>query len=269
MYVIPLIYSGYLSLFASRLIDGNVFAGFDNYVRALQDTHFWAGLARVGLFVITAVPISLTIAVALSLALDSGKVHGAGIVRLGMFIPYAVPGVVAALLWGYIYGHDFGLITQLVHGIGLPAPDLLSSSSILGSIINVTFWELIGYNVIVLFSALRAIPADLFDAAAVDGASQWRIAWSIKLPALRPAIGLTVIFSLIGAFQLFNEPNLFGLLAPAAIGSDFTPNLYAFNVAFQNQDVNYAAAISFLLGVITVLVSYVVQLIIAKRDRPL
>jgi multiple sugar transport system permease protein len=120
---------------------------------------------------------------------------------------------------------------------------------------------------IVMYAALRAVPQELYEAAEIDGAGQIRLAWSIKIPAIRPAILLTVIFSTIGSFQLFNEPSLLHNLAPNAISSSFTPNYYAYNVAFVNQDINYAAAIAFVLGFVVMIVSYVVQLSTARRER--
>jgi len=130
----------------------------------------------------------------------------------------------------------------------------------LGSIANVVFWEFTGYNMILLYAALRAIPTELYEAAAVDGAGPWRTAWSVKIPALRPALLLALIFSVIGSFQLFNEPQLLQRLAPNVIDSAFTPNIYAYSLAFTSQDLNYAAAVSFLLGLVIVAVSYTVQL---------
>jgi len=119
---------------------------------------------------------------------------------------------------------------------------------------------------IILYAALRAIPEDLYEAAAVDGAGAWRIAWSVKLPALRPALMLTLVFSVIGSFQLFNEPNLLQRLAPGVIDSAYTANLYAYSLAFISQQINYAAAVSFLLGLVIVIVSYAV-LLTANRRR--
>ena len=138
---------------------------------------------------------------------------------------------------------------------------------------NIVTWAFVGYNMIILYAALKSIPAELYEAAEIDGASQWRLAWSVKIPMIRPAILLTVIFSVIGSFQIFNEPKLLVEIAPTAITQSFTPNFYAFNLAFVNQDINYAAAIAFLLGFVIMIVSYVVQLSIQKkgassRDRP-
>ncbi len=259
MFVAPLAYSAYLSLFSSQLVGGEIFTGLGNYARALQDPSFWGGLGRVALFLFIQVPIMLAAAIFFALAIDSRRVRGGRIIRLLVFVPYAVPSVVATLMWGYLYGTDFGLITQLFKAVGLSAPNLLSPGNVLGSTMNIVCWEFIGYNMIILYAALRSIPDDLYEAAEIDGAGQLRIAWSIKLPAIRQAILLTVIFSIIGSFQLFNEPNLLFNIAPNAIGTDFTPNLYAFNVAFKNQEINYAAAIAFLLGIVIMIVSFLVQ----------
>jgi multiple sugar transport system permease protein len=90
---------------------------------------------------------------------------------------------------------------------------------------------------------------------------------SIKIPSIRPAIMLTIIFSIIGSFQLFNEPRLMGFLAPTVIGTDWSPNLYAYSIAFVNQDTNYAAALSFLLGFVIALLSYIFQLSANRREQ--
>ncbi|WP_345763406.1 carbohydrate ABC transporter permease [Diaminobutyricibacter sp. McL0608] len=265
LFVSPLVYSAYLSLFRSELVGGISFAGLENYTRVLTDPNFWFGFGRVALILLIQVPLALGVAILLALIFDTNRVRGGKFARLSIFLPYAVPSVIATLMWGYIYGSNYGLVTQILKFLGLGPVDLLSSSNILGSIMNILSWEFIGYNMIILYSALRAVPTDLYDAAEIDGAGQWRIAWSIKLPAIRPAIVLTIMFSIIGSFQVFNEPNLLSLLAPSAIGSNFTPNLYAYNSAFKNQDVNYAAAIAFLLGLITVIVSFAFQTAANRR----
>ena len=267
MLVVPLVYAAYLSLFESKLIGGDVFAGLANYVRALGDSAFLASLGRMGLFFIVQVPIMLGIALLIALALDSGRVRGARSVRLLVFMPYAVPAVVATLMWGYLYGPDFGPIAQISRAVGWGTPDFLSPENILGSMMNIVTWEFIGYNMIIMFAALRSIPSDLYEAAELDGAGQFRIAWSIKIPAIRPAIILTVIFSIIGTFQLFAEPSLLNAIAPDAITNSFTPNYYAYNLAFINQELNYAAAIAFLLGVVIAVLSYVFQLATERRER--
>lgn len=269
MLVAPLAYSGYLSFFVDRLVGGVSFVAFENYLRAFQDPGFLAGLGRTALILVIQVPLMLGFALFFALALDSGLARGSKALRLLIFLPYAVPGVVAVLMWGYLYGQQFGLIGQITGAIGLPKTNLLSDNLILYSIMNIITWAYVGYNMIVMYSALKSIPAELYEAAEIDGASQWRLAWSVKIPLIRPAILLTVIFSIIGSFQVFNEPKLLVEIAPTGITQSFTPNFYAYNLAFVSQDINYAAAIAFLLGIVIMIVSYVVQLSTQRRERSL
>src|SRR5215216_965833 len=265
MVIVPLIYAGYPSLFRQRLIGGTSFAGAENYVQALTDPLFLSGVGRMAIFLVIQVPFMIALALFFALALDSGMMKLAKFSRLAIFVPYAVPGVVAALMWGYLYGPDFGPFAQIGGALGFGPPPFFTENGMLFSIMNIVNWEFIGYNMIIIYAALRSLPSELYEAARVDGASEVRIAWSIKIPAVRPALLLTVIFSVIGTFQLFTEPQLMRTLAPTVIGTAYTPNLYAYNVAFVNQDANYAAALAFLLGI--VIVSYIVQLSAQRKER--
>lgn len=260
MVIAPLVYAGYLSLFQTRLIGGEQFVGVANFGKALTDPVFLTGVGRVTIFLLVQVPIMLGLALFFALAIDSRRMIGSRFSRIAIFVPFAVPGVVAALMWGYLYGDDFGPIAQAVRSVGLPAPDLLSNELILFSMMNIVTWSFVGYNMIIMYAALRAIPTELYEAAEIDGAGAIRVAWSIKVPAIRPAIMLTLIFSIIGSFQLFTEPTLLAAIAPNVIGTSYTPNMYAYTLAFRFQDVNYAAAVAFLLGFAIMIISYIVQL---------
>jgi multiple sugar transport system permease protein len=265
----PLGYATYLSLFEERLVGGNVFVGLDNYRRALGDSLFRAGLWRVALFLVIQVPLMLGIALLAALAIDSGRLRWPGFFRIGIFIPYAVPAVVASLMWGYLYGDRFGLVRQVGDAIGTDVPDLLGPSWMLASIGNVVTWEFVGYNMLILYAALRTVPGELYEAAAMDGAGEFRKAWSIKLPAVRPALLLATVFSIIGSFQLFNEPNIMQSLAPQVITTSYTPNMYAYNLAFNGQEYNYSAAVAVVLGLVTVVVAYAVQVRSIRKGQGL
>lgn len=259
LFLFPLGYAAYLSLFKDQLVGGTVFAGLANYTRALSDPQLLDGVLRVGLFFLIQVPIMLLISLGSALAIDSGLLRAARVFRLGIFLPYAVPSVVAALMWGYLYGPSFGPFARFGFN---PLTDTL----MLPALGNIVTWEFVGYNMIILYAALRTVPAERYEAAAIDGAGPWRTAWYIKIPALRPALLLCLVFSVIGSFQLFAEPNLVQRLAPNVIDSAYTPNLYAYSLAFTSQQVNYAAAVSFLLGLVILVVSYAV-LFTANRSR--
>jgi multiple sugar transport system permease protein len=267
MLVVPLGYAFYLSLFQSHLVGGTVFSGLSNYRQAFTDPLLRSGVLRMLEFGVVQVPVMLGLALFAALALDSGKLVLARIIRLGIFLPYAVPSVVAALMWGYLYGPDFGPAAQVSRAVGGPVPGFLTSRWMLGSLGNIVCWEFIGYNMIILYAALRTVPTELYEAATIDGAGSIRTAWSVKIPAIRSALVLTLIFSVIGTFQLFNEPNILATIAPSVIGSSYTPNLYAYNLAFVNEQLNYSAAVSFTLGAVIVVLSSLTLLAVRRRGN--
>jgi multiple sugar transport system permease protein len=259
LFIAPLAYALYLSLFREQLVGGTTFVGLDNYQEGFSDPQFIDGLKRVALFLVVQVPVMLGLALAFALIIDSGRVLFARLYRVAFFVPYAVPTVIAALMWGFLYGRDFGPFADLAEKIGTAPPNFLGEATMLWSIANVVTWTYTGYNMIILYAALRSIPTDLYEAAAVDGAGPVRTAIHIKLPLLRPALLLCAIFSVIGSFQLFTEPQIFFDIAPSVIGKDYTPNLYVYNLAFADQRLNYAAALSFMLGVVVFVASYAVM----------
>jgi multiple sugar transport system permease protein len=266
VFVAPIGYAIYLSLYRSKLIGGSTFVGLDNYGDVFTDTHFWSALTRVTLFLVVQVPIMLLLALAVALAIDSGRLHGAGAFRLVVFLPYAVPAVVAVLMWGFMYGPQFGLVASLNKTYGLGIPDPLSTGLVLFSIGNIVTWTYIGYNMLIFYSALKVVPSSLYEAATVDGASQWRMIWHIKLPAVRGALVIATIFSIIGTFQLFNEPAILRPLAMNAITTDYTPNLYAYFLSFSGQQYNASATVAIVMGVFTMIIAYAVQLRGMRRE---
>ena len=260
-FIAPVVYAFVLSLFRDQaFFGGTVFVGAANYAQVLGDPKFWESFQRVLVFLAVQVPIMLLLALVAALAIDSARLHAAGFFRIVIFLPYAVPAVVATLMWGFIYGDHFGLAADLNHLLGTDAVKPLSQNWLLTSIGNVVTWEFVGYNMLIFYSALKVIPTELFEAAAIDGAGTFRVIRSVKLPAIRGAIVIATIFSIIGSFQLFNEPNIMRNLVPNVIGTFYTPNMYAYNLSFAGQQYNYSATVAIVMGVITAVIAYVVQL---------
>ncbi|MGW6895866.1 sugar ABC transporter permease [Streptomyces sp. NBC_01727] len=260
VFLAPIAYSIHLSLFRNKLIGGTSFVGLDNYQQALHDSQFWDSLGRVSLFLLIQVPIMLGIALLVALALDSGRLYGRDFFRISIFLPYAVPAVVATLMWGFMYGTRFGLVSDINDALGVSLPNPLGPDLILASIGNIVTWEFVGYNMLIFYSALRVIPASLYEAAQIDGAGQIRVITAIKLPAIRGALVIATIFSIIGTFQLFNEPSILQKLAPNSITTDYTPNYYTYSLSFSGQQHNYSATVAIVMGLITMVIAYVVQL---------
>jgi multiple sugar transport system permease protein len=118
MVIVPLVYAGYQSFYKTRLIGGTSFAGLQNYADALTDPLFLSGVGRMAIFLVVQVPIMIVLALFFALAIDSGMMKLAKFSRLAIFVPYAVPGVVATLMWGYLYGPDFGPFAQISRALG-------------------------------------------------------------------------------------------------------------------------------------------------------
>jgi multiple sugar transport system permease protein len=258
--VAPVVYAIVLSLFRQQLVGGSGFVGLGNYVQLFQDAKFWESLFRVTLFLVIQVPIMLALSLFVALAVDSARLHGSSFFRIAIFLPYAVPGVVAALIWGFMYGNQFGLSGSINDLVGFELLQPFSSQWVLASIGNIVTWEFMGYNMLIFYAALKVVPTELYEAAELDGAGQFRIISGIKLPALRGSIVIATVFSIIGSFQLFNEPNLLQNLAPNVISSYFTPNMYAYNLSFAGQQFNYSATVAIVMGIITAVIAYIVQL---------
>lgn len=254
--LVPLGYAFRSSLFSDSMILGSHFTGLDNYKTAFTDPEFLHGLLRVLEFGVVQVPVMIAIALFAALVLDRFTSRFARAFRLFVFLPYAVPGVVGALMWGFLYSPAFGPFKV----------DFLGAHLVLGSIGNIVLWQWTGYNMIVLYAALQGVPRECYEAAVVEGASQWQIATRVKIPMISSALVMTVIFSIIGTMQLFVEPSVIRQAAPSSISTSYTPNMYAQTLAFADSQFNYSATISFALGAMVFLVSYLFMFVNRRRS---
>jgi multiple sugar transport system permease protein len=254
--VVPLGFALYLSFFTKSLVLGSRFSGLDGYAKAFTDPLLLDGFLRVLLFGAVQIPIMLGIALAGALVLDAVTTRFAALYRLIAFMPYAVPAVIGALMWGFLYSKTFGPFTGLTNLLGLDPVDFFGGPLLLLSLGNVVTWAWTGYNMIILYSALQGVPREMYEAAVIDGASPVQVALRVKVPAITQAISLAAIFTVIGTMQFFTEPQVMSRFAPQ-ISAGYTPNLYAYNQAFAYSNFNYSATISFTLGFVVFVVAYV------------
>jgi multiple sugar transport system permease protein len=253
-YLVPIGYAIYQSLLVIER-DGTfgqareVFGGLTQYVLVFQNGPFWSSIARVLAFGAVQVPVMLGLALLFALLLDSPLLRGKRFFRLAFFVPYAVPGVIAAIMWGFLYSPKLSPFSDITENI-----NFLSADLVLWAIANVVTWVYVGYNMLIIYSSLLAIPTELYEAATLDGAGQLRIAWSIKIPLIMPAIVLTAIFSIIGTLQLLAEPQVFRSFS-SAVTSTFTPNLTVYSTS-SIPNFNLAAAFSVVLALATFILSF-------------
>ncbi|MFF5842701.1 MULTISPECIES: carbohydrate ABC transporter permease [Streptomyces] len=259
MLLAPIGYAVYQSFFRTHRSglglgpSTTVFAGFDNYVTALHDSRFMSSFLRVFTLGIVQVPVMLGLALLLALLLDSRGAVFKKVFRQIYFLPYALPGVIAAIMWSFLYAPSVSPFTAALRHVGLEV-NFLSDDLVLASIGNMMTWAWTGFNMLIIYSALQAIPGELTEAAVMDGCSGWRVAWHVKIPAVRPALILTTVFSIIGTAQLFNEPAVLSQVAPT-VSPTYTPILATQQSADINN-YNYAATQSVILALLTFVLSF-------------
>ncbi|WBO66176.1 carbohydrate ABC transporter permease [Streptomyces camelliae] len=264
--VAPLAYAFWLSLRTSTLVGGDHFSWFANYKQTFTDPQFLSGVRRVVVFGVVQIPVMLVLALLGALIVDEVTSRLAKVFRMTLFMPYAVPAVIGALMWGFLYSPTFGPVNSLSHALGLGKVDLLSHGLMLTSLGNIVTWQWTGYNMIVLYAALQGLPREVYEAAKLDGAGQIQTALRIKIPMISSALVLTLMFTIIGTLQFFTEPRVLEPTASQVISPDYTPNLYAYNLAFQYSEFNYSAAISFSLGAVVFIGSYFFLFATRKRS---
>jgi multiple sugar transport system permease protein len=240
-----------------------VFAGLGNYADALGNAQFMDSVWRIVLFTAIEVPVMIVGATVLALLLDSGLARWPKAFRAMYFLPYGVPGVIASILWGFLYVPGISPISEVLGKVGIDV-DFLGSGTVLWSIANIVTWTWAGYNMLIVVAQLQAVPHELYESARVDGASRLQIAWRIKLPLVRPAIVLTTVFTIIGSLQLFAEPLILRVLT-GNIDRHYTPNFSAYTEAFQNNNQSLAAAEAVLLALVACALSFGFLRVVGRR----
>ena len=225
----------------------SAFAGLDNYIAALSNVNFIESIGRMILFGVVQVTVMIVAAVILALLLESAAARFPGFFRATYFLPYGIPGVIATILWSFLYIPGLSPIVDALAIVGIQV-DFLAPENVLWAIANIVTWTYTGYNMLIIIAQLKSIPGELYEAARIDGAGSFRVATSIQLPLIRPALLLTIIFSIIGTLQLFAEPRLLQTMS-SGITSEYTPNMTAYAFAFQYNDIGMAAAQSVIIAV--------------------
>lgn len=272
VYIIPVCYALYNSFEQQHSnalglgVPQTRFAGASNFVSVLTDAQFWSGMIRLGVFAIVQIPLTTFLALAAALLLDTTLVRFSRFIRFSLFLPYAVPAAVASILWAFLYLPQFSPLTGVIRLIpGAASFSFLNGNTVLWSIANMTVWEFTGFSMLIYMSALRTIPPSMYEAARLDGASEFAIARRIKVPLIIPAIGMTTMFSIVGTLQMFNRPTILRTVT-TNISHTYTPNMYTYAAAFYFNNYNQAAAIALVMAVITGLFSFAVLGALSKRN---
>ncbi len=246
----PVIASLYLSLTTYTIISPPVFIGFENYVRAFtNDKLFIKSMGNTLYYVVFSVPFSISISLLLALLLDQG-LRFTKIFRTLFFLPSITPVVASVLLWRWIFQPDVGVVNYMLSLIGIQGPAWLGSTQwVKPTLIIMGLWGSVGGSQMIIFLAgLQAIPSDLYEVAAIDGAGPFQRFRSVTLPMLTPSIFFNLILSIIAAFRIFTAAYIATQGGPAYSSLFFV--LYLFFNAFKFMNMGYASAMAWVLFVI-------------------
>ncbi|MBF4995092.1 sugar ABC transporter permease [Arthrobacter gandavensis] len=262
----PLVYTFWVSLHDWHLLKGQGdFVGLSNFSNVLADGYFWNSMSNTfSIFLLSAIP-QLVIAVMLAAVLDQ-NLRAKTFWRMSVLVPYVVTPVAVALIFSNMFNQENGLINNMLENAGIGGvrwqDGSFASHVAIATMVN---WRWTGYNALILLAAMQAVPRDLYESAALDGAGAVRRFFSITLPSIRPTMIFVIITATIGGLQIFAEPRLFDPVNAGGTQKQFqTTVLFLWELAFQRQNFGKASAVAWLLFLIIVLVG-VVNFLISKK----
>lgn len=270
----PLVYTFVVSFNAWDLLKGpGEWVGFDNYASVLTDRFFWNSIGNtVSIFLLSAVP-QLFFALVIAAVLDR-NLKAKTFWRMSVLLPYVVSPVAVTLIFSSVFNEADGLANNLLNLVGIAdvewKHDTLASHLAVATMVN---YRWTGYNALILLAAMQAVPRDLYESAAIDGAGAVRRFFSITIPSIRPTLVFVVITATIGGLQIFTEPRLFDVSNAGGIGGSDrqfqTTVLYLWEMAFFRREFGEAAAIAWLLFLLIVgfaLLNFLVSRRIASSE---
>lgn len=266
----PLGYTLWVSLHDWDLLAAeHEFVGLENYSKLLADADFWNSvLNTMGIFVISTVP-QLLLALWIANLLNR-RIKARTTFRMGVLIPNITSTAAVAIVFAQLFSRDFGMFNWLLGHVGVEAIDWKSSKITAWiAISTMVDWRWTGYNALIFLAAMQAIPRDLYESAALDGARPVRQFWSITVPLLKPTIIFCVIISTIGGLQLFTEPLMFNSgtnpIRGGPLRESQTMTMYMFENAFApNFNFGYGSAVAWMLFALIVVVA-LINVVLIRR----
>lgn len=231
--------------------------GLSNYAFLLHDARFFSALGNTIYFAVVSVAVEILLGLPLALLLDRAF-RGRGVLRAAVLVPWAIPTVVSARLWAWMWNPDYGVITRLlpvkdVDVLGTPGYAMLAA-------ILVDVWKSTPFVSLLLLAGVAGIPEELYRAARVDGASPWRTFWAITLPMLRPTLAVTVLFRGLDALRVFDA--VYVLTGGGPANTTETLSIYAYKTMMHSGDFGYGStlAVATFLAVVLASAGYLATL---------
>ncbi len=237
--------------------------GFDNYVKVFQDPIFWNAIRVTLQYVVINIGSQTIIALGLAVAMD--RLTTKTWIRIALLMPWLIPGVSAAMLYRWMLNPLIGVFNQILALLGHPGFLYFGSETMaMPTVALVNTWRFVGYTSLLIFAGIQMIPKSLFEAGALDGATEWTLFRRITLPLLRPVLVMVMVVSFIGSFQIFDTMVIATDGGP--MNSTRAINFYIFEKAFEQYKIGYAAAMATLLLIFLALFS-ILQMRIARASE--
>jgi multiple sugar transport system permease protein len=252
-YLYPTLRGIYLSFTDFNLFGNGGFIGIDNYTAIADDALFWNSM-KVTLWYVV-LNIGFQTAIALGLAVLMHRLTKSGLIRGSLLLPYLIANVIVALLWFWMLDYQSGIINSMIEAVGLDRiPFFGSEDWAIPTIAFVNVWRHMGYTALLIFAGLQTIPTSIYEAASVDGASEWMTFRKMTLPLLRPVLVLVLIITVTGSFQVFDTVAV--TTGGGPVNASRVIQVYIVERAFDRSDFGYASALSVVLFVILAIVAF-------------
>ncbi|MFE4253340.1 carbohydrate ABC transporter permease [Streptomyces sp. NPDC056910] len=264
---VPILYAGYVSLFNwGGFGSPSDFVGVDNFTRLFQDPVFLGDLWRGLLLVALSLGLQLPFALAMAVLLNQ-KLRGRAVYRMLFFAPYVLSEVITGVLFSMIFAPDSGLADKVLGAVGLDGVGGLwfaGQSTVMATLFLVMTWKYFGFHMMLLLAGLQGIPAELTEAARIDGANAWQRFRNITLPLLGPTIRMSIFLSVIGAIQLFDLVWVVTQGGPDHHSETMAVTMFQFG--FKRYQMGYASAISIVMFLISLVFALFYQRYVLRRD---
>jgi multiple sugar transport system permease protein len=266
----PVGYGLYISLHDyDYTLPGKPFVGLDNYAKLFSGDSvtfepFWASMKATGIFTLFSVPLLLVIPLAVALLMNS-RFRGRNLFRALYFAPYVLGVAVVAVLWRFLLDTNIGLVNQYLGALGLPddLAWLTSTPEAWVALVGVTVWWTLGFNAVIYLAGLQDIPAELYEAARVDGAGRWQSFRHVTLPGLRPVLAFVTMVTIIASANMFGQAYLMTRGAPGV--ETRTAIYFIADTGLRNYQMGDAAAMSYLLTLFLMVLSVAVFWLFRER----
>jgi len=262
-YLVPALRGIWFSFTNQNLIGGGSFVGVGNYVRMIQDPLFWNALGVTVEYVVINIGVQTVLAVAIAVLMH--RLTRSALIRGIMLLPYLVANVVVALVWFWMLDYSTGIINVFLDGIGVSRVAFFGNEMlVIPTIALINVWRFVGYTALLIFAGLQTIPTELYEAGALDGASEMRMFRSITLPLIRPVLALVLVITVVGSFQIFDTVAVTTNGGP--VNATRVIYYYIYQQAFEKFDMGYASALGVFLLVALSVVAYL-QLKIMRSNQ--